>query len=198
MRDQQRTHRSYSPLLGLRLLSRRFKRNESGATAVEFAMVLAPFLAFTFGIITVGLHYLATNSLEKAVHDASRQIRTGQAQQASMTAQEFKAEVCRRSAPHIDCTKLQVHMASYDSWTAVTPPNCVDNTSTLTQGVGGTDPITNNVGGASKKVLVTACYNWPVAKYLPHWLFGNSNASKLQDGGLLMQTSAVFQTEPYE
>ncbi|MCB1528830.1 MAG: pilus assembly protein [Hyphomicrobiaceae bacterium] len=184
--------------------SRHFKRNENGATAIEFAIVLGPFLMFTFGIITIGLHYLATNSLEKAVHDASRQIRTGQAQNANMTADDFKSLVCNQAAPHINCGKLQVHLSSYDSWKDVVPPECIDgDTRDLSAGSSGSDPITDEVGGASKKVLVTACYDWEVAKYLP-FLFWDDNknsrtpSTKLSDGGLLLQTSTVFQTEPYE
>lgn len=181
----------------------RFRRNSDGATAIEFALVLAPFLAFTFGIITIGLHYLATNSLEKAVYDASRQIRTGQAQQAGMTAEQFKTLVCNLAAPHIDCSKMQVHLASYDDWQSVTPPTCVDGESEdLTAGTSGDAPITNNVGGASKKVLVTVCYDWTVAKYLPYLIFddhGNRRQeTPLASGGMLLQASAIFQTEPYE
>ncbi len=196
-------HAAYRKPLPLRALSRRFKNDNDGTTAIEFALVLGPFLAFTFGIITIGLHYLATNSLERAVYGASRQIRTGQAQQSNMTSEHFKDLVCNLAAPHINCNKLQIHMSSYDSWKDVTPPNCVDgNTKNLSQGAGGDEPISDEVGGASKKVLVTACYDWTVAKYLPfmvHDKSGNRRVeSPLASGGMLMQASAIFQTEPYE
>jgi Flp pilus assembly protein TadG len=195
--------RKFQPLRALTAQSRRFSKNDEGTTAIEFALVLAPFLGFTFGIIAVGLHYLATNSLERAVYDASRKIRTGQAQQANMNADQFKTMVCNLSAPHINCSKLQIHMSSYDSWAQVQPPNCIDGkTQDLAQGASGSAPITNDVGGASKKVLVTACYDWTVAKYLPYIVFDSSGnrrqASQLSSGGILLQASAVFQTEPYE
>lgn len=184
--------------------SRRFKRNENGATAIEFAIVIGPFLMFVFGIISIGMHYLATNSLEKGVADASRQIRTGQAQNANMTANDFKSLVCSQAIPNIDCNKLEVHLSSYTSWKDVAPTGCIDNdTRDLTPGTSGDDPITDQVGGASRKVLVTACYNWEPGKFLPY-LFrdkdGNSrtSSSKLSDGGLLIQSSTVFQVEPYE
>ncbi|MGD9670495.1 MAG: TadE/TadG family type IV pilus assembly protein [Hyphomicrobiaceae bacterium] len=191
------------PLRAALSRSPKFWRSDDGATAIEFAIVLGPFLAFTFGIITIGLHYLATNSLEKAVYDASRQIRTGQAQQSAMTSQQFKQLVCNLAAPHIDCNKLRVHMSSYDSWKDVTPPGCIDTTThELSQGNSSNNPIGNDVGGASKKVLVTACYDWTIAKYLPfmmHDSHGDSRfTSSLNSGGMLLQSSAIFQTEPYE
>ncbi len=183
--------------------SRRFSRNDEGTTAIEFAVVIGPFLAFTFGIITIGLHYLATNSLERAVYDASRKIRTGEAQQSKMTSEQFKTLVCNLAAPHIDCSKLKVHMSSYDSWKNVTPPTCVNSaTHELSPGNSSKNTIDKDVGGASKKVLVTACYDWTIAKHLPFLLHDdNGNArftSPLSSGGMLMQASAIFQTEPYE
>ncbi len=183
--------------------TRRFGRNNDGATAIEFAFVIGPFLAFTFGIITIGLHYLATNSLEKAVYDASRRIRTGQAQQANMNANDFKKLVCDLAKPAIDCSHLQVHLASFDNWKDVVPPNCINGaTKNLTAGASGTNPISNQVGGASKKVLVTACYDWVVGKYLPYVIYdshGNRRIdAELASGGLLMQATAILQTEPYE
>lgn len=188
---------------GLRALSARFAGNERGATAIEFALVLAPFLAFVFGIITIGLHYLATNSIEKAVFDASRQIRTGQAQKANMTAEQFKTLVCNLAAPHIDCNALEIHMSSYDNWKDVTPPTCIDGANNnLASSGSGTDKIGDKAGGASKKVLVTACYDWKVAKYLPYLIHDNKGnrrtQSQLASGGMLLQATAIFQTEPYE
>lgn len=184
-------------------LLRRFRSNDKGATAIEFAIVLGPFLAFTFGIITIGLHYLATNSLEKGVFDASRQIRTGQAQTANMTAQDFKALVCQLAQPNIDCSKLTILMSGKTSWRELTPPDCVNGTTgTLQTGGAGTDPIKNKVGEDNMKVLVTACYDWSIAKYLPfllHDFDGNARYSqRLSSGGMLLQSSVAFQTEPYK
>lgn len=182
--------------------TRRFRRDTNGATAIEFAIVLGPFLAFTFGIITIGLHYLATNSIDKALFDASRQIRTGQAQKSNMSSQDFKALVCEKAQPHIDCNRLEIHLASFDSWKDVVPPNCVDGASNLASGGNNSDPVASKVGGASKKVLVTACYDWIIGKYLPYVISDENGdrrtASPLASGGVLMQSLAIFQTEPYE
>ena len=183
-------------------LARRFGRNSDGATAIEFAIVLAPFLAFVFGIITIGLHYLATNSLEKAVFDASRQIRVGKAQKDGMSSAQFKQLVCNEAKPHIDCSKLEIHVSSQDSWANIAPPTCVGGDMNLSSGGNDNTNLADKTGGASKKVIVTACYDWTVAKYLPYLLFDRNgtrrSASPLASGGMLLQASTVFQTEPYE
>ena len=42
-------------------------------------------------------------------------------------------------------------------------------------------------------VLVTACYEWDLAKKLPFLLMGD-----LSNGSALIQASSVFRTEPYK
>src|SRR5262245_1464059 len=74
----------------------RFARAEGGATAVEFALVAIPFLMLVFAIIELGLVYLVSLTLENAVIDVGRQIRTGQVQTSGGTATTFKSSVCAK------------------------------------------------------------------------------------------------------
>jgi Flp pilus assembly protein TadG len=179
----------------------RFRSNSEGATAVEFALVAGPFLMFIFGIFTLGLHYLATNSLERGVFSASRAIRTGQAQKAAMTKTEFKQRVCDEAAPYIDCNMLQIHVQNRDSWDQIAPKNCIENGEMASSGNGG-DVIGSTSGGASKIVMVTACYEWTTAKYIPYFLKDEKGdwrtAPSLTSGNSVLQAATVFRTEPYE
>ena len=59
---------------------RAFARREDGAAAVEFAIVVAPFLAMLFAILETALVFFAGQTLETAVSDSARLILTGQAQ----------------------------------------------------------------------------------------------------------------------
>ncbi len=181
-------------------MSKRFIRSTRGSTAIEFAIVLGPFLLFVFGVFAIGLHYLATNSLERAVFTASRAVRTGIAQKTNMTAEEFKQLVCTESAPHIDCTKLQVHVQNADNWDQINPIGCVADGQLASSG-SGSDTIGDKAGGASKIVMVTACYDWDAAKSIPFFMKdkeGNARTGVLASGGMLMQAAVVFRTEPYE
>ncbi len=47
-------------------LLRRFCRNRSGVTAIEFAFVFTPFIMLLFGIFGVGLFYFAETVLDQA------------------------------------------------------------------------------------------------------------------------------------
>ncbi|MGI9382041.1 MAG: TadE/TadG family type IV pilus assembly protein, partial [Methyloligellaceae bacterium] len=57
-------------------------------------MVAAPFFALLFALIEIGLVFFGSFTLENAVEQASRMIRTGQAQQQGFSEDRFKQEVC--------------------------------------------------------------------------------------------------------
>src|SRR5882672_2109471 len=82
---------------------RRFTRQEDGATAVEFAMVAAPFLALVFAIIETAVVFFAGQTLETAVADSSRLIMTGQAQTAGFNQAAFKDAVCAKIFGLFNC-----------------------------------------------------------------------------------------------
>src|SRR5690606_27886039 len=75
---------------------RRFGRDRRGATAVEFAMVAAPFFFMMFAILEIGVVFMISNQLENATMAAGRLVRTGQSHQQGMDAAGFKAAVCDR------------------------------------------------------------------------------------------------------
>ena len=59
----------------------RWGRDESGVTAVEFALVGLPFLIMVIGIIEMSLMFTSQSLLEASTSQAARQIRTGAVQQ---------------------------------------------------------------------------------------------------------------------
>lgn len=168
---------------------RRLRKDEDGATAIEFAMVVGPFLMMLFGIIAVGLFYFTTFTLENAVEQAARVVRTGQFQQAGKTAEEFKTKVCEYVPSHIDCVaKVFVNVKSFASSAAIGPediPACLDNDGNLK------NTADYNPGGASVIVLVWACYEWDMAKF--PWI----NLGNMANGSRLIQATTTFRTEPY-
>jgi Flp pilus assembly protein TadG len=64
-------------------LLRRWRREESGATAIEFAIIGLPFVLLLFGLVSVCLYYFADFSMENATWQATRAVRTGQLQQST-------------------------------------------------------------------------------------------------------------------
>ncbi|MEZ5817491.1 MAG: TadE/TadG family type IV pilus assembly protein [Hyphomicrobiaceae bacterium] len=183
-----------SPEAGSRLqptgLLARWRRDSRGVTAIEFAMVAMPFLSLLFGIIGVGLYFFTTFTLENAVEQAARLMRTGQAQEAGFTEAQFKAKVCEYVPSHVDCTgKVRVNVLSFPDTTNITPgslPNCLNGDNTLS-GATQYDP-----GGPSQVVVVWACYEWELSSKIPFLDLGN-----MAGGSRLIQATSVFRSEPY-
>ncbi len=170
---------------------RRWRGDEQGVTALEFGMVAAPFFMLLFGIIGIGLYFFTTFTIENAVEQASRLLRTGQAQQAAMTDAQFKAKICELVPGHIDCMgKLKVNVKSFDDSEDITPadlPRCLDGGGNLAAATQYTP------GGASKVVLIWVCFEWEFAKSLPFL-----NFSDMGNGSRLIQATTTFRTEPYQ
>ena len=183
---------------GPRAIWQELRRDEKGATALEFALVAVPFLSLLYGIIGVGLFFFTTFSLENAIEQAARTLRTGQAQSAaaagnqtqSQAADAFKAAVCSYVPSFVDCAgKLRVNVLNFPSSAAITPasiPQCL---------TGGSLSATSSFspGEASVVVLVWLCYEWEMTKIIPFL-----DLSNMGNGSRLIQASTTFRTEPYK
>ena len=73
--------------------AKRFKKNEDGATAIEFAFVALPFFALLFGIMELAVVFFINSALVQATSEAGRILRVGNFH-ACGGADEFKAVVC--------------------------------------------------------------------------------------------------------
>ena len=179
-------------------LMHRWRKDESGVTAVEFAMVSLPFLMLLFGIMSVCLYFFVNFTMENAVWQASRAIRTGQLQQSQgsytglVTTDDrkkaFKKALCDKAPTFLDCnTKAVVLVQSNASFGGIVEPKCATNGAVINETTAGFD-----TGSANSVVLVTVCYPWEFGGKLPFLKIGN-----LTDGSVLLQASVAFRTEPY-
>jgi len=180
---------------GLRLLSklRSLRRDENGATAVEFAIVATPFMMFILGLIGCAFYFFIMSSIEKGMDQASRLVRTGQAVTQKLTVNQFRQSICTGAGPWINCNNLQIYAQAANSWSSnIQPYTCLGNTANLSQLMKPTDLIAIYTGTASQIVIVTTCYKWDFTAKLPLFKFGNA-----PDGSMMMQTSTAFRSEPY-
>ena len=166
-----------------------WRRDDSGSTAIEFAMVSGPFLALLFGIRAVGLFFFTTFSTENAVEQAARPLRTGEAQNAGKTKDQFKKDVCDKLPAYVDCDgKLRINVQKFAVGQAIVAPACVDAGGALVP-PGGTPYI---VGARNEIMLVTACLEWNLAALIPFLEVGH-----MTNGAALIQASTTFKIEPY-
>jgi Flp pilus assembly protein TadG len=176
--------------LARRASPRRFVRRQDGAVAVEFGLILLPFLALMFGMMETALVFFADQTLETAAADSARLIMTGQAQNQSLTATTFKNQVCARIYGLFDCQNgLYVDVQTYSSFGNIsyTPP--LDTHGNLV-----TSNFNYQPGGPGDIVVVSLYYQWPIYVSLM-----NLGTLANPQGGTnrLLTATAAFRNEPY-
>lgn len=170
---------------------RRFARSERGVTAVEFGVLAFPFFAVIGAILQTSVVFLASQVLESAVHDASRAIRTGQAQGSSMTIEQFRSSVCDRLYGLFpDCAGLHVRVNVVTNFQSATvqPPL----PSPCFAPCDWADAETWSTGAGKSVVLVQVYYRYPIMVQL-----GPLGMSNMADGRRLIGSATVFQNEPF-
>ncbi|MCF6220845.1 MAG: pilus assembly protein [Robiginitomaculum sp.] len=88
------------------------RKNKDGATAIEFAMLGIPFAALLFGIVEISVLFFMSSTVNHAVAEVARDIRTGEFQGTGGGADEFKAAVCAAMSTVGNCDNLRVDVAS--------------------------------------------------------------------------------------
>ena len=170
-------------------LMRRFRRDRSGASMVEFALIAGLFLFLIFAVLDIALIYWATFELENATNDAARLIRTGQVQKGPpMGAATFKSQICAKTSILWDCSgKLQVNVEGFSAFGDVAPVDPFDADGELKQN------FAFQPGSGEDIVLVTAFYEWQ-----PFSLFPGLALSNMSNGNLLLRAALTFKNEPFE
>lgn len=167
---------------------RRCLRNEDGATAVEFAMIAAPFFFLLFAMLEVATVFFIGTVLENAVLETARQIRTGQAQSGGTTSETFMDEICDRIAVIGNCDRLLLDVQVFEDFGDVDQPSPVQEDGSLDTAGFGWDP-----GDAGDIVLVRVFYRWSLMT--PSFGIGMSN---MENNQRLITSATVFRNEPFD
>jgi Flp pilus assembly protein TadG len=182
---------------------RRLRRDANkGSAAIEFAMVAPVFFLMMMGTIEAGIMFFAQSSLQNALNDAARLVRTGQStcftRDASnncvaMTATQFRTQICNGVAPLLqNCTVAPGGSLQFDVRAYPTGFTGATNSSPLDAGNNLPNLTTFNVGNACDVVLVRAFYKWPVFTPGLGILLSNMAGSYH-----LLASAAAFRNEPF-
>jgi Flp pilus assembly protein TadG len=165
----------------------RFCRAKQGSAAVEFAIIAIPFFLLLYAVIDTSLVYFATQTLENGVSAAARQIKTGQAQSASMTSAQFRTLICNQISMLLKCdAHLGIDVRRFTSFNNVNLPAAVDGNGNLTGN------FQFNMGGAGDIIVVRAFYAWPMLT--PE--FGQT-MSNMSGNSRLLTAAFAFKNEPF-
>ncbi len=152
-------------------------RCRSGVVAVEFALVLLPFVIVLLAIIETGYVALTRTIIDGAVASASRQVRTGIVQESADPLGTFRTTLGLEVGLVIDCNLVVLDVTSFQNFPdpAALPP------------VGATDSF--NAGTSDEITLVRVTYRW---NYITPFL-----QSLTLPGGNEYVASAIFKVEPF-
>lgn len=177
-----------------------FRKDASGATALEFALIAAPFFFMILCILELGLVYMVSTSLDNATQMAARQIRTGENNAATytsasnptphaMTADDFANMVCANIGwiPTPIChDNLRIDVRTFASFS---------NPATPDPAAGGAfddSKLAFATGAAHSIVVVRSFYKW---KLITPVLA--SSLAKLPNNTALITSTTAFRNEPY-
>src|SRR5580700_6616657 len=171
---------------------RAFLRCRKGATAVEFALVAAPFLALLVAILQSALVFFASRVLDEVTEEASRYIMTGQAQQGGVSQAGFKTYVCTGSntsalvSALFTCSNIMINVQNYTDFASASTTSLTFNNGNVS------NTWSYNTGNPGDIIVVQVMYQWPV-------VLGplSMNLSNLSNGNRLIVSTAAFKNEPY-
>ncbi|GJE04777.1 MAG: pilus assembly protein TadE [Methylobacterium sp. CG08_land_8_20_14_0_20_71_15] len=190
-----------SPKLCLPDWAGRFARARDGAVALEFGLIALPFLAILGAIIQTAFTMWASQSLDRTLQNTVRQLFTGQFQTDNSDTKDpaillarLKANMCGSGATKVtttfNCADVRLDVSQGASFSSSAPPGAINNaTGDWNSGFGK-----NYVCAAPGSiVVVTAAVKFPVFFKLL-----NLGVVSFADGSHLLQSTAVFRTEPYQ
>jgi Flp pilus assembly protein TadG len=166
----------------------RFADDRRGAAAVEFAMIAAPFFFLIFGLLEVCLIFIMSTVMEHAVSEASRPLRTGEAQGSATTREQFRQSVCAEFFDLLNCdARLSIDVRVVSNFASTPSGSVLDSDGNLVN-----QDFIYQPGGPNDIVAVRVFYEWdlitPVLSKPLQNMAGNKH---------LLESSAVFRNEPF-
>lgn len=170
----------------------RFEKSESGIGAIEFAILAPPFFLLLGCICETGLMFFTEYTIQTAVQDAARLVRTGQAQNGQLSAATFKTKICNLAGVLVSCGNINVYVRSDTNFAtlATNMPPLI----TIGASLGGSTSAAScfNPGAPSQPAAVAATYDWNFS------MWGMSAMSNINSGATRRLIGfAIFQNEPF-
>ncbi len=161
-------------------------RKEDGTTAIEFSMLLFPYMLLTLGILELAIMFTSQSLLEGATSSAARMIRTGELQESGAGNEEqvFQDALCNYARAFINCQNIVVEVKPLNSF--------YDDITPTYDGDGNIVPDAFDSGGSDQAMLIRTSYRYPmITPIVGPLLMG-------PDGSTLFVSTIVLQTEPYD
>ena len=186
----------------------RLKKDRSGATALEFAILAMPFFVILFASVETFVAFTGEQVINAATDNIARQIRTGQitfnqGKSTDKTRTEFRAAVCQEIAVMISCSASEAETPS-KLFIDVRTVSSYDNLPPTLPRTGGAGSDINTAGfdfapgGPGTINMIRIYYRWTVITDLVRPYVTNLRpAGSSMPNDYLMVATSTFQTENY-
>ena len=170
---------------------RQLSKSNSGAAAVEFALISPLFFAFIFSMFEAGLLFTRIALVEDATRTASRQIYTGAAQNGGVSQDDLKQVICDNTYGFLSCEdSITLEVRPINNFSSI-PTNaaiCDESGDDL-------NPIVQYTPGTpSQTIFVRVCVTVPV---LTPGLGLGLALTKTANNNYAIVTSFAFESEPF-
>ncbi|MBN2629070.1 MAG: pilus assembly protein [Rhodobacteraceae bacterium] len=168
----------------------RFRKDEKGLAAIEFALFFPLFMGMFFWAVELGIMQIKSVMLDHALDVSIREIRLGMVEDPS--PEKLKTAICSRARIIGDCADqlmIDLRPVSTTTWAMPnTPVACVNNDDEDMQ-----PTVTFDPGRQNEIMLVRACVNIPVT--FPNLMFGRQ-LHKDSSGRISIASITAFVNEP--
>ncbi len=178
--------------------------DSAGASAVEFAIILFPFLVLVCSLMEAGVQIFSQGILQQAVDDASRQIYTGQFQSSNASTNDtatlinnFRKAICypdgRARITTFNCANVRISLRRATDFTAATSTDATKTNAATGVSDWNPDFSAYSCAHANDIVVLQAAVDVPV--FFPSY---GSFYPTLPNNRRVIQAASVFKVEPYE
>lgn len=183
--------------------ARLVRRDQRGATAVEFAIIGSVLIFLVAGIVEFSLVMVVTNSLEAATSISSRVGKTGFADTGQSREDTILAEIEKRAGGLIDIDEVVITSEAYESFDQIGKPEPWNDansdgvpddgeyTDINGNGQWDEDMGIEGFGGSDEVVVYTIQYDWEIITPLMREVIGGA------DGAVSLSTQWVVKNEPF-
>ncbi|MBJ6132584.1 pilus assembly protein [Ochrobactrum sp. Q0168] len=173
---------------GLRRL-RLFGRARDGATAIEFTLLIIPFLLIVFSTIETGMNFTARQVLWNATQNVARQIQTGQVRGSDLTDTRIRTMLCDQIQFMVKtgCEGLTFNLGTYSGFASVPTTGILTDEGDLARtGISGTN-------GTSTINQLNVLYRWPVLTNILYMI----DSADAKRGTMPLFSTLTWQNEPF-
>lgn len=188
--SQMLSRKTKAPGVRSRILNR-FRRDQKGATAIEFGFIAVPFFMLLMATFELATMLWTSQQMEEAVFQSTRVMLTGESltkyNNPATAPGAFKNDLCAKMTLMVDCSSnLQVDVKVFPSFATASSPTPISGGNLDTSGFGW-QPVT-----PSSIVVVRAVLSYPLT--LSTW---NKAFANLSNGSRALMASVAFRTEPF-